>query len=182
MDRKLELRDKALEYFLDNGMAELSLRPLGEQIGSSARLLVYHFGSKDGLIEAVMDEVRLRVQTSFVELMAQAGKSRILKTFWAWATAAENSRYVRLLFEVQVLALQNPAMYGRYVERSASSWIAIIENVFPPSANRRAIATLCAAVVDGLMLEFLSSGDLKQTGAALNLFASMLQDKLRAPV
>jgi AcrR family transcriptional regulator len=155
------------------------LRPLGEQIGSSARLLIYHFGSKDGLIEAVMDEARLRTQTSFMALVADAGKERILKTFWAWATDRENSRYVRLLFEVQVLALQNPAAYARYVERSTSSWIALIEQVFPRSPNRRALATLCAAVMDGLMLEFLSTGDLKNTGAALDLFASLLQEKSR---
>ena len=180
MNRKSELCTKALEYLLEHGVADLSLRPLAREIGTSARLLIYHFGSKDGLITAVMEEARLHAQQSFSALMINAGRERGLKTFWTWATHPSNSRVVRLLFEVQMLALQNPAAYARYLEGTTSSWLSVIEAVLPPSTERRSTATLCAAVIDGLMLEYLSTGDLQRTTAALEIFSSLLRGKLRA--
>jgi AcrR family transcriptional regulator len=179
MDRKDELRGKALDYCLAHGISELSLRPLALQIGSSARLLIYHFGSRDGLIAAVMDEAHRRVQKSFGDLMRGAGSKDILRMFWEWTTDPRNSPYLRLMFEVQMLALQNPTAYARYMQGSSSSWLTLIETALPPSADRRARATLCAAVIDGLLLEFLSTGDLRRTSNALDIFGSML--RARAP-
>jgi AcrR family transcriptional regulator len=180
MDRKNELCGKALDYCLAHGVNELSLRPLALQIGTSARLLIYHFGSRDGLIGAVMDEAHRRVQKSFGEMMRGAGSNNLLRKFWDWTTDPCNSPYLRLMFEVQMLALQNPAAYSRYLQGTSSSWLGLIESVLPPSADRRARATLCAAVIDGLLLEFLSTGDLRRTSAALDIFGSMLLARTRS--
>jgi AcrR family transcriptional regulator len=174
MDRKEILRDKALAYFLEHGIADLSLRPLAEQIGTSARLLIFHFGSKDGLITEVMAEVRRRVQQSFTALMRDAGGKGGLTLFWQWSTHKSNSPYVRLLYEVQVLAMQNPVVYAPYMDETSSTWLDFVESTLPPSSQRRITATLCVAVIDGLMLEYLSTGDLSRTTAALETFASLI--------
>jgi AcrR family transcriptional regulator len=181
-ERREELIERALGYFLKHGLAGLSLRPLAGQIGSSARLLVYHFGSKDGLIAAVMDEVRIRTQKSFAASAAHASngaRNGVMRSFWAWITHPANLPYMRLLFEVQVLALQNPAVYARYLEGSSSSWLELIESSLPPSRSNHATATLCAAVIDGLLLEYLSTGDRRRTTGALDLFSKMLQVRKR---
>jgi AcrR family transcriptional regulator len=182
MNRQSQLRDQALDYFLAHGVANLSLRPLAAAIGTSARLLVYHFGSKEDLIRAVMDEVRKRMQRSFAELMRSTGGVGSLENFWAWCTHPANTPHIRLLFEVQVLAMQNPSGYARYLETTSSSWLATIESVLPPSSDRRAKATLCAAVIDGLVLEYLATGDLHRTTQAVALFAALLGESTsRAP-
>ncbi len=179
MNRKDELRDRALDYCLAHGITELSLRPLALKIGTSARLLIYHFRSRDGLIGAVMAEAQRRVQNSFGELMRGAGNKAVLRRFWDWTTNPRNNPYMRLLFEVQMLALQNPAAYAHHLESTSSSWLELIESVLPPSADRRARATLCAAVIDGLLLEFFSTGDLRRTSSALDLFDSLLRVGMR---
>jgi len=79
-----------------------------------------------------------------------------------------------LLFEVQVLALQNPAIYAQFLSDSSSSWLEVLEHGIPESANRRTIATLCSAVLDGLALDYMSTGDFDRTTAALNFFVSLL--------
>jgi AcrR family transcriptional regulator len=182
-ERREELIEKALDDFLEHGLAGLSLRPLAGRIGTSARLLVYHFGSKDGLIAAVMDEVRVRTQKSFAVSAAhpskRAGKS-VMREFWNWMTHPANVRHMRLLFEVQVLALQNPAVYARYLEGVSSSWLELIEGSMPPSKERRGIATLCVAVIDGLLLEYLSTGDRRRTTNALDLFSRMMAGRTRS--
>lgn len=181
-ERREELIEKALDYFLEHGVAGLSLRPLAGRIGTSARLLVYHFGSKDGLIAAVMDELRARIQRSFARLsVASAARKRrgAMQAFWAWTIRPENVRRMRLLFEVQVLAIQDPARYAHYLEGTSSSWLDLIEASLPSSKANRAVATLCAAVIDGLLLEYLSTGDRRRTTDALTLFSELLAAKTR---
>ncbi|MFZ6870789.1 TetR/AcrR family transcriptional regulator [Undibacterium sp. Di27W] len=174
MTRRDELRDNALDYFLANGLAELSLRPLAEQIGTSARLLIYHFESKEKLITVVMDEARSRVQQSVIKMMHATQGEASMESFWSWITDSDNIRYVRLLFEVQVLALQNPAVYAQFLSDTSSSWLEVLEHGLPESAERRTIATLCGAVIDGLVLEYMSTGDLDRTTAALKFFVRLL--------
>jgi AcrR family transcriptional regulator len=172
-ERRDELIHKSLDYFLKNGVAGLSLRPLASEIGTSARLLVYHFGSKEGLINAVMSEVQTRIQESFAALASVQGKRHdkgVMRTFWSWTIRPENARYLRLLFEVQVLAIQNPLKYARYLENTSSNWLELIEASMSHTREKRIIATLCAAVIDGLLLEFLSTGDDRRTTKALEMF------------
>jgi AcrR family transcriptional regulator len=180
--RREDLIEKSLNYMLEHGVAGLTLRPLAGKIGTSARLLVYHFGSKDGLITAVMDEVRARIQRSFADVLAgpcnRRGKGE-MHAFWAWTIHPANLRSMRLLFEVQVLAIQDPAKYARYLEGTSSSWLEVIEASLPPSKNNRAIATLCAAVIDGLLLEYMSTGDAWRTTKALNLFTRLMAEKVQ---
>ncbi len=173
---------KSLDYFLEHGVAGLSLRPLAQKIGSSARMIVYHFGSKDGLITSVMDEVRARIQKSFARALTVSRtrpSGRVLRTFWAWMIQPSNFRYLRLLLEVQVLAMQNPARYARYLEQTSSSWLEIIEASLPPSRDNRIIATLCTAVIDGLLLEYLSTGDDQRTTKALDFFSGLMKARTR---
>jgi AcrR family transcriptional regulator len=180
--RRDELTARSLDYLLRHGVAGLSLRPLAAEIGTSARLLVYHFGSKEGLVTAAMDELRRRVQESFGQMMARPGKTRkkdVMRTFWDWTLHPKNVPHMRLLFEVQVLAVQSPDKYARYLEGTSSSWLDLIETSLPPSTEKRIVATLCAAVIDGLLLEYLSTGDKVRTTKALEVFDRILDLKLR---
>jgi len=177
--RRDELISTALDYFLRHGVAGLSLRPLAEEIDTSARMIVYHFGSKDDLITAVMDEVRTRIQKSFAKVMMDSKKkpaARVMRVFWTWMIDTSNIRYMQLLFEVQVLAIQNPARYARYLKRTSSSWLDIIESSLPPSKGKRVVATLCAAVIDGLLLEYLSTKDHQRTTKALEIFICLMSN------
>jgi len=182
-DRRRELVERSLDYLLDHGVADLSLRPLAANVGTSARLLVYHFGSKEGLLIAAMDELRVRVQASFrtVTAGASARHASPLDAFWKWATRREHLRYLSLLFEVQVLALHQPAQYARYLEHTSASWLELIEGALPRSRRSPALATLCGAVIDGLLLELLSTGDRRRTTDAITLFGALLHKRQAEP-
>jgi AcrR family transcriptional regulator len=62
--------------------------------------LIYHFGSKEGLITAVMDEVRDRIQKSFARLLANParGAEGLMSAFWAWAIHPKNVSSDHLFF------------------------------------------------------------------------------------
>jgi AcrR family transcriptional regulator len=168
------LRD-CFAYFLRNGVANLSLRPLAAAVGTSARMLLHYFDSKEALIAEVMEQVQARLQAAFQNLAANRrteGREILLQDFWKVLSARSNQPALRLLFEVQMLALQNPKRYRRYLTRTSATWRELIEGALPSRKKSAVLATLYTAVIDGLLLELLSTGDLKRTSRALALFAS----------
>ena len=188
-DRKQVLVGQIIGYLLQHGMAELSLRPLAAKIGTSARLLIFHFKTKEGLVDEVLDEVQARVRASFVEIMsadASGTSESPMKRFWRWAAHKRNLPYLRLLYEVHFTAAQNAA-HARHLERSSLSWVEIISAQLPESIRSPSMATLCGAVFDGLLIELLATGDLRRTTRALDAFIAMLQrehgaaNRARAP-
>src|SRR3954469_4403549 len=113
MTTRDRLRYDCLRYFLRHGVANLSLRPLAADVGTSARMLLHYFGSKEALIAEVMEQLQARLQRAFQDLLDSgpaAGKD-LLANFWRVLSAKSNQPSLRLLFEVQMLALQNPRRY-----------------------------------------------------------------------
>ncbi len=56
--RRDELLDRAYRYVTEHGLSAMSLRPLATEIGSSPRVLLFLFGSKDGLVRALLARAR----------------------------------------------------------------------------------------------------------------------------
>lgn len=172
-----DLLRKCLAYFLKHGVANLSLRPLAAAVGTSARMLVHHFGSKEQLIAGVMDRMRSRLQASFesaVRAQSHADCAEVMLAFWRLTTSRKYRPYLKLLFEVQILAIQNPTRYAQYLTDTSASWGCLIERALPSGARRQVTATLATAVLDGLMLEYLSTGDLRRTSQAVKHFLELL--------
>jgi AcrR family transcriptional regulator len=145
-------------------------------------MLLHYFGSKEALIAEVMEQVQARLQAAFQDLAANHGtahRETLLQDFWKILSARPNQAALRLLFEVQMLALQNPKRYRRYLTRSSASWRELIERAVPSRQKSAVSATLYAAVIDGLLLELLSTGDLKRTSRALTIFANQCQSNPR---
>jgi AcrR family transcriptional regulator len=175
--RRDDLLNASIDFILQNGVADLSLRPLAAAVGSKARLLIYHFGSKDSLVAEAMVIIRDRVQRAFADIVSNR-KDRtpgaVMHTFWEWATDSSHQQYLRLFFEVHGLALQKPDPYDRYLKGSVSTWVDMMTTVLPaklPIVRRRAFATLAVGSVVGLLLEFLSSEEKQNSVRALDLFA-----------
>lgn len=173
MPRKQELVEATIGYLVEHGLADLSLRPLAAAAGTSARLLIYHFGSKERLLAEVLETLQSRLRESFSRLTAAGGSEPAeppMKTFWKWATARRNFTSVRLLYELQILAAQNPKAYGRYFGRNSRDWIELVRTALPAAERSAEVATLLVAVFDGLFLELMSTGDRRRTTGALDEF------------
>ena len=64
---------------------------------------------------------------------------------------------MRRAHEAQIIAVLNPAEYGRYLKKASTDWHAISVRTLSESIRSGPMATLCIAVFDGLMLEFMST-------------------------
>lgn len=51
-----EIRETALRLFVEQGFAETTLAQIGAEVGYSKSAMLYHFGSKDALLVAALDE------------------------------------------------------------------------------------------------------------------------------
>ena len=174
--RRDQILEACINYILDHGVADLSLRPLAAAVGSKARLLIYHFGSKDALLAEAMLLVRGRTQLAFAKSLSSGAVSQptqIIRAFWHWATSRKHERYLHLFFEIHGLALHRPAMYRQYLRGAVTSWVEMFAEVLPQKISRSKrlqLSSVAAGTVFGLLLDFLSSGDKKRTAEALDLF------------
>ena len=178
--RKQQLLDRLITYLVRHGPADLSLRPMAAEIGTSARLLIFHFGSKELLLAETLEEIQARLKRSFARLQAAPPDPRagsLLRTFWNWAVAEENIHQLRLLYQLQVLAAGESSPAAEFLARNSREWLAIIQSAQPKSERSAAQATLLAAVFDGLFLELMCTGDRRRTTRALEAFVAMVKDQ-----
>lgn len=60
VSEKLKYTDALADYVLIHGISGASLRPMAKAAGTSDRMLVYHYGSKAGVMEAALKEIAER--------------------------------------------------------------------------------------------------------------------------
>jgi AcrR family transcriptional regulator len=160
-NRRAAVLAKAADYVLERGLAELSLRPLAKALDTSPRMLLYDFESKERLIHEVLAEIRRR-EASLLEAKVHA-----LEDVWAWIAAPEREPFLRLFFEVYVAGLAKGE-----AEPLVRDWLDFLRTSWHPPVDE-ATATLMVAVVRGLLLDRLATGDRRRTDEALRRFAEL---------
>jgi AcrR family transcriptional regulator len=185
IERREELLEKIVDVFLAEGIAGLSLRPLADSVGRSARLLIYLFGSKEELIAVALDRVRSRITTAVGEIVERGNTTSLedfLRVFWKWAIQETNQRYFRLLFEIDGLAMHE----GNVVPEKdrvagVNRWVQIferkVEKLSDTTEGRRGASTIILAAITGLLHDYFATGDLKRTTAGLNFFIATLSNQ-----
>lgn len=172
-DTKAELLEGTVEYLLRGGLQDLSLRPLAEALGTNARMLLYYFGSKENLIVEALTAAQAR-QQSFLQSQPQgeAGPVEALRRLWAWFSSAELTPYVRLLYEVEVLAMSGHAEYQNFAKEAVHGWAAFLHQGLGVSQTQ---ASLIVGVFSGLLLDRLVTGEVERVDAAFEAFVAGLR-------
>jgi AcrR family transcriptional regulator len=125
-------------------------------------MLLYDFESKDRLIHEVLAEIRRR-EASLLE-----AEVHTLEDVWAWIAAPEREPFLRLFFEVYVAGLAKGE-----AEPLVRDWLDFLRTSWQPPLDD-ATATLMVAVVRGLLLDRLATGDRTRTDEALLRFAELV--------
>jgi AcrR family transcriptional regulator len=172
-ERRAELLGAVTEYVLEHGLAHLSLRPLARAVGTSPRILLYHFGSKEELVASALREARAREAATMASYRASAAHvplAELLHTAWRWVSAERNERFLRLFFEVYGLALQDPSRFPGFLDSVVADWLPMVESTLCEggieSGRARAMAPLVVAVQRGLLLDLLATGARRRVNRA----------------
>ncbi|MDQ1042772.1 TetR/AcrR family transcriptional regulator [Streptomyces sp. V4I2] len=155
--RREELAALATDYVLDHGLIGLSLRPLAAAIGTSDRMLLYHFAGKDDLVATVL---RISNDRS-VEAVRALPRSQSVRTavldLWRASTSDESDHCHRVYVEAAALGLLGREPYVSVVREANERWVeALADHLVAAGCTReragRAVALLDAAFM-GLQLD-----------------------------
>ncbi len=163
-----------------NGLGERSLRDLAAAVGTSHRMLIHHFGSRGGLLLAVVDEVERAERARAVEATRSQGDGPT--TFRdSWQRLADRSfgGRERLFFECYARALQGEEPFAQMLPGAVEDWVeAITAAQVAVGVDRRTAAVnsrIGLALMRGLLLDLLATGDREATDAALEAFVALLE-------
>lgn len=165
-----------MEYVRVNGVSDLTLRQLAPALGTSHRMLVYHFGSKEGLLLEVIHAVEAQQQRSLEDLIADASLAPLEQMRRMWRRLSDPALWPneRLFFEVYGQALQGRPHTRPILENTIDSWVepltVICRRLGVPPRHAAAHARLWIAVARGLLLDLLATGDRKGVDAAMEQF------------
>jgi AcrR family transcriptional regulator len=179
VERRAELVDGALEYVMTNGLVGLSLRPLAAALGTSDRMLIYHFGSKERLISAVLTRAQQRLGESLSTVDASPGSvSELVEHLWTALKTPGAAQVTRLYLETCVLAVQDPRRYGDAPTKLRGPWREPMQAgliAFGVPAERSGpLADLVLDTFDGLALDRLTSADPDRVDSAAAAFVALL--------
>jgi AcrR family transcriptional regulator len=174
----------AIDYTLEHGLEELSLRPLATRLDTSARMLIYHFGSYEGLMRAILAGLREREDRRIQAWLSEGPAPRSIGDFllWYWERVATSGgrSAARLVFELYARALRHPADYPGVLDEPLAYWRALLHRMGVTSTLGDAQATMLLASFRGLLLDFCATGDSARTTQALELLVRSLERRPRS--
>jgi AcrR family transcriptional regulator len=178
-DTRERLLAAAVDYAAEHGLADLSLRALAAGLGTSHRMLIFHFGSKEGLLVEVVRAVEAQ-QRALLEQLRAAPEQDLLdrvRAFWQQLTSPALWPYERLFFEVYVQGLQGKQPATRLLEDAIQAWLTPMADLLTsqgvPVQEAQTEARLAIAVTRGLLLDLLATGDLAAVDAAMDRFIAL---------
>ncbi len=149
-----------------NGVGGRPLRELADAVGTSHRMLLHHFGSRDELLLAVVDEVERRQMALLSELMAD---DTGFATMWEHLRRPELRALERLFFECYARGAQGETPFTTMLPGAVDRWLSLTR-----SAGDPALARLGLAVMRGLLLDLAGTNDDAGVDAAAQHFVALI--------
>lgn len=177
--RRTELLEAAYGYVLEHGLGELSLRPLAKATGTSPRVLLYLFGSKDGLVKALLARARadeLALLARLGELPPDAAKEnrlpRVAVLLWSWLADPAHRALLALWVEGYARSLVEPGgPWAGFAQATVADWLEVLAAAQPSRVRETAAGlaerTEVLAVLRGALLDLLATGDAERVDRAV---------------
>jgi AcrR family transcriptional regulator len=184
-DRRQELIDEAISYLEQNGIGDMSLRELAAGLGTSHRMLIHYFGSKEGLWVAIVHAVEARQRellgTFFPDPSLPVGEA--MRAWWKHISDPSLWPNARLFYELYGRALLDPPLADQFLDGIVEDWLGpateINVAIGVPRPLARAHARAGIAVTRGLLLDLLATGDVAGVDAAMDAFIDVYEGWLR---
>ena len=179
--RRAALLEAAATHLVEHGIAHASLEAIARTAGTSSRMLVHHFGTRDALVAGALEIARRR-QLDHAEPHFRPGPdaAAVLESAWPWLINAETRRYFRLFQQVAALEkLQARSEPSELHLRLATDWIPMFRALFAADPRHcddaDALAELLLSVYRGLATELLLRPDEAALRSAYERFIDLLR-------
>lgn len=170
--QRQELLERIVVDVATHGLGERSLRDIAGSVGSSHRMLLYHFGSRAGLVRAIVESVEAgqrQLLTDAAAAAPDASSAELIRATWARVSDPTVRPFVRLFFELvghpttDALDLTGTWLHDAQAIAEARG------EAFDAAGVRVGVA-----VTRGLLVDVVTGGDLDAATAALERFLALL--------
>lgn len=164
-DPRTALLNTVIDAVAGAGLGARSLRDIATAAGTSHRMLIHHFGSREGLLVAIVTEVEARQREVLRSLPVD---ETTLPAMWRHLADPALWPFERLFFECYARGAQGEPPFDRFAARLVADWLELF-----PRGPRRDEARLALAVVRGLLLDLVATEDRRGVDRAFARFAEL---------
>ena len=166
LERRQELLDAVVKECAANGIGDRSLRDVAAAVGTSHRMLLHHFGSRNELLLAIVEEVERRQRALLRELPTELPAA--IAAMWADLRRPELRPFERL-FSSATRGVQGEQPFARMLPGAVDAWLTDDGTTDP------ALMRLGLAVMRGLLLDLVATDDRRAVDAAAQAFVDLVR-------
>ncbi|OHV42948.1 TetR/AcrR family transcriptional regulator [Pseudofrankia sp. BMG5.36] len=123
MGRREDLLDQVTDHVFEHGLIGLTLRPVAAAIGTSDRMLIYHFGSRDELVAAVVTRAEDRAVAAVDALPGAAGVHAGVNALWAAVQTDPLHRCTDIYVQAAATGLIGQERFATIVREANERWV-----------------------------------------------------------
>jgi len=175
-DPRERLLEAVIAHLEEHGLRDTSLRGVAAAVGTSHRMLSYHFGGRAGLLTEVCKRIEERQRAWLASLLADpsADPVEIMRAMYERIADPALHAPERLFFELYARALHGGAEAEGFLPEVVEAWLEPVAELFARlgfgEEEARAEARLSLAVARGLLLDLLGTGDRAAVDAAVERY------------
>lgn len=181
--------EAGLEVLKADGYAGLTTAKVAARSGQNKALIAYHFGSKQGLVAAVGEEVSSSITEEVLGSLGDdaADVESLIRGLLdgLWRVMDRDARLARLYFDLAAVSVVEPAV-SAVMRDMKDSWRTVLTRLLsevgdgPDEATAETAAVYLIASLEGLMLERLDRGETAALDGALEMFVRAATGAVRA--
>ena len=154
MSRREQLLDAVTDHVLAEGLIGLTLRPVAAALGTSDRMLIYHFGTRDALVSAVVDRASARSVAQIDALPAAPGVRAAVNALWAAYQTEPLSGCLDVYCQAASTGLIGREPYLTDARASNQRWSSALARYFLRSGAAPARVSRLVTLVDSALYGF----------------------------
>jgi AcrR family transcriptional regulator len=158
------------------GLGDRSLRDIAASVGTSHRMLIHHFGSRQGLLTEVVNAVE-GDQKAFLASL-DGDPAQVLTAMWQRLRGPRLWPAIRLFFECYARAMNGEEPFAAMLPGAVDDWLdraaAFEVEAGVPEAQARARARAGLAMFRGLLLDLVGTGDQAGVDAAFEALMALM--------
>lgn len=177
-----EGRDRLLQTLFDEfgeggPSPNLSMRQVAERLGVHHTLLTYHFGSRPGLLGAVLSEARRRDNLVIDAADDHLGFEALFRAIWRYYSDDAHGERIRAFFHLVGLSVYAPDAFQEFVaglDDLAGMLEAAARRDGTAPADAKQHSLLAISCLRGLLLQRLLTPDADVDAAAERLITTLM--------
>jgi AcrR family transcriptional regulator len=178
--RRQEVLEAVVAELARNGIGDRSLRDIAAGVGTSHRMLIHHFGSRQGLLTEVVRTVEAD-QRAFLASLDVPPRD-VMTLMWQRLSDPSLWPAERLFFECYARASRGEEPYAELLPGLVDDWLERAIAVDPLAATdpvrARAQARVGLALFRGLLLDLVGTEDRAGVDAAFDEFRALVERDL----